>query len=84
MATTTGTADPGLNKEYNNQIGSHDHANDGVNGTPGQRRFDYGGNPLAHTNTGDSARFAASEENSNQVSTDLLPTASSPIQLLWD
>jgi len=60
MATTTATADPALNKEFDNQVGSQDHAtNEGVNGTPAQRRFDYGGNPLAHTNTGDSARFAA-------------------------
>jgi len=60
MATTTSTADPALNKEYINTTDNHDHAaNNGVNGTPAQRRFDYGGNPLAHANTGESARFAA-------------------------
>jgi hypothetical protein len=61
MATTTGTADPNINKEYENSA-TQDHAN-GVNGanmTPQQRaRYDYGGNPLAHMNTGDSARFPA-------------------------
>lgn len=63
MATTTSTTDAGLNKEYNNGTDSHDHAginNAGnPNGVNAQRRFDYGGNPLAHTNTGESARFAA-------------------------
>jgi hypothetical protein len=43
---------------------THDHAAaTGVNGqnlTPEQRaRWDYGGNPLAHLNTGESARYAA-------------------------
>lgn len=59
MATTTGTADPALNKEYHNDTAAHDHA--GVtNGIPQQRApYDYGGNPLAHLNTGESARFPA-------------------------
>jgi len=59
--TTTGSADPALNKEYNNAPASHDHANNGVNGgnTTTHRGYDYGGNPLAHTNTGESARLPA-------------------------
>jgi len=57
MATTTATADPALSKEYHSNNDHHDHVtNDNVNGT---RRYDYGGNPLAHINTGDSARLAA-------------------------
>jgi len=61
MATTTGTADPNLNKEYNNAPVSQDHANNGVNGgnTTTHRGYDYGGNPLAHMNTGESARLPA-------------------------
>jgi hypothetical protein len=61
MATTTGTADPNLNKEYNNAPVSQDHANNGLNGgnTTTHRGFDYGGNPLAHMNTGESARLPA-------------------------
>lgn len=51
MATTTGTTDPELNKETAVQ----DHAN--ANGA--HSRYNYGGNPLAHSNTGESARFAA-------------------------
>lgn len=59
MASATATADPALNKEYNNTSDHQDHAtNNGANGTP-QRRYDYGGNPLARSNTGDSARFPA-------------------------
>lgn len=60
MADTT--TDPKLNKEYQNTA-TADAAATGVNGqnlTPEQRaRYDYGGNPLAHLNTGDSARFPA-------------------------
>jgi hypothetical protein len=65
MATTTQTTDPALNKEYAAHNGNSDildHANNGINnpnGVGAQRRYDYGGNPLAHTNTGESARFAA-------------------------
>ncbi|TVY22172.1 Acetate permease A [Lachnellula hyalina] len=62
MATTTGIADPDLNKEYNHDPVTQDHASNGVNGGNNgaqQRGFDYGGNPLAHTNTGQSARFPA-------------------------
>jgi len=56
MATTTATADPTLAKDTN----SHDHADlNGQNLTSEQRARNYGGNPLAHQNTGDSARFAA-------------------------
>jgi len=53
MATTTAT-DNGLNKD----VAGHDHAA-GVNGSAPARGYDYGGNPLAHMNTGDSARFPA-------------------------
>merc|ERR1711939_21080 len=63
---TTATADPALNKEYHNGNGNSatlDHApvNGATNGAtnPAQRRYDYGGNPLAHMNTGESARFPA-------------------------
>jgi len=58
MATTTAAADPALNKEYN-ESATHDHAP--TNGAiPTQRApYDYGGNPLAHLNTGESARFPA-------------------------
>lgn len=68
--TTTGSADPVLNKaEYNEDTLTQDHATNGTNGagtngvnshrTPAQRRYDYGGNPLAKSNTGESARFPA-------------------------
>jgi len=62
MATTTAAADPAINKDYQNGTETHDHhtENKGVNGGNTTRRpYDYGGNPLAHQNTGDSARFAA-------------------------
>jgi len=56
---TTGTADPALNKEYDNGTAAHDHATT-TNGLPTQRvPYDYGGNPLAHLNTGESARYPA-------------------------
>lgn len=63
MATTQ-TADAGYtNKEYDH----HDHAPGVINGNNGatmtaaqrQKVYDYGGNPLAHMNTGESARFPA-------------------------
>jgi len=61
MATTT-SADPALNKEILHGSDFTDHAN-GLNGqnlTSEQRaRREYGGNPLAHMNTGESARFPA-------------------------
>jgi len=58
MATTTAT-DATLNKEFNNDTSSHDHATTN-GGAPAQRApYDYGGNPLAHLHTGDSARFPA-------------------------
>jgi hypothetical protein len=73
MATTTATADPALNKEYNNggysetTTAHQDHAalSNGANvnsvNTANQPRGygAYGGNPLAHVNTGDSARLPA-------------------------
>jgi hypothetical protein len=55
------------NDTAGNGYDSHDHAN-GVNGTNGvngangakvRKPYDYGGNPLAHINTGDSVRLAA-------------------------
>jgi uncharacterized protein len=56
---TTGTTDPNANKDFTNGNSSaQDHANGTTNGNA-QRRYDYGGNPLAHINTGDSARFPA-------------------------
>ncbi|KAE8449420.1 hypothetical protein EG329_008028 [Mollisiaceae sp. DMI_Dod_QoI] len=56
---TTAPADPALNKEYNNDTAAHDHATT-TNGLPVQRApYDYGGNPLAHLNTGESARYPA-------------------------
>jgi len=60
MATTT-TADPALNKDHLNGSDSQDHAAlNGQNLTHEQRaRRDYGGNPLAHMHTGESARNAA-------------------------
>jgi len=65
--TTTTADNTGLNKEYENGTSHQDHAaiasanGANVNNlTPAQRaRYDYGGNPLAHTNTGESARFPA-------------------------
>ena len=55
MATTTN--DTALNKEYEGTK-TTDHApNAGVNGA--SAGYNYGGNPLAHANTGDSARFPA-------------------------
>jgi len=61
MATTTTADAGGLNKEYNGDNTStvaQDHAPVNGNNTV-NHRFNYGGNPLAHTNTGESARFAA-------------------------
>jgi len=56
--------DPALAKDYDNTASTtQDHAaavNGNNNTSPAARaRFDYGGNPLAHLNTGDSARFPA-------------------------
>jgi uncharacterized protein len=52
MATTENNA---LNKDYPNS-NAQDHAV-ATNGTGAARPGYYGGNPLAHTNTGDSARL---------------------------
>ena len=52
-----------LDKE--NGIGHHDHAHTTANGINGagaakvRKPYDYGGNPLAHVNTGDSIRLPA-------------------------
>ena len=51
MTTTTTTAHDGLNKD----VAAQDHVP--VNGAGGG--YNYGGNPLAHMNTGESARFPA-------------------------
>jgi len=67
MATNTTGEAPVTAKEYDtNNSAVHDHApgttngTNGTNLTPAQRaRYDYGGNPLAHMNTGESARFPA-------------------------
>jgi len=63
MATTTADTSV-VNKEYDHNTATLDHAaaTNGTNGaTPAQRARwgEYGGNPLAHMNTGDSARFPA-------------------------
>lgn len=64
--TTTGSADPNLNKGYENgNSAARDQATTNGNNVNGQMssqqhaRYDYGGNPLAHMNTGQSARFPA-------------------------
>jgi hypothetical protein len=56
---TTGTADPVLNKEYNGDSAARDHAPTNGNAQHQRVPYDYGGNPLAHLNTGESARFPA-------------------------
>ncbi|KAL3418085.1 GPR/FUN34 family protein (GPR1/FUN34/yaaH family protein) [Phlyctema vagabunda] len=68
MATTTGAADPSLNKEFHQNdhnhspnTHTHDHANNAnpaVAGT-GPNYGPYGGNPLARLDTHESARFPA-------------------------
>ena len=64
---TTASLDHNLNKEYE-QGNSSTHNNVATNGNVSESngararqrsRYDYGGNPLAHVNTGDSARFPA-------------------------
>jgi len=55
-APATTDAEMATNKEYNSGSAAQDHAN----GPQARSRgYNYGGNPLAHTNTGDSARFPA-------------------------
>jgi uncharacterized protein len=56
MATTT--TDHALNKEYDATKTTDHPGTAGVNGEQ-NARYNYGGNPLAHMNTGDSARFPA-------------------------
>ena len=58
--------DPNLKKEYEQGNSMHDNVatNSNVSDSNGARarqrsRYDYGGNPLARVNTGDSARFPA-------------------------
>jgi uncharacterized protein len=55
-ATTGNTPNATVGKEYDTTA-TNDHAA-ATNGTPAHVR-NYGGNPLAHMNTGDSARLAA-------------------------
>jgi len=57
MATPATDAGLATNKEYNGTSTTQDHANSTQQRTV--RSYDYGGNPLAHANTGDSARFPA-------------------------
>lgn len=45
------------NEKPSNSTSTYDHAD--VNGTKQRKPYDYGGNPLAHVNTGDSARLPA-------------------------
>jgi len=56
MSATATNQNATVTKEYDN-IAAVDHAG-ATNGTPAHIR-NYGGNPLAHLNTGDSARFPA-------------------------
>ena len=56
MSATTPANQNSTVKEYDNTAAA-DHAA-AANGTPAHLR-NYGGNPLAHLNTGDSARFPA-------------------------
>ena len=62
---TTGSADYTLNKEYENGNPQEHAARNGNASANNQMsaqqraRYDYGGNPLAHMNTGDSVRFPA-------------------------
>jgi hypothetical protein len=56
MATTT--TDHALNKDYDATKTTDHTGTTGVNGEQ-NARYNYGGNPLAHLNTGDSARFPA-------------------------
>ena len=63
MVSANATLDPNMNKEYENgatngSSATHDHASSSANGNQGPR-YDYGGNPLAHMNTGESTRFPA-------------------------
>jgi len=60
MASPNAGLDTQMSKESENgatNSATQDHASNAVNG--GGHRYNYGGNPLAHLNTGDSARFAA-------------------------
>ncbi|KAK6614401.1 GPR/FUN34 family protein (GPR1/FUN34/yaaH family protein) [Botrytis cinerea] len=68
MTAPATTENNGFNKEYTSESGlthTQDHAHingGGVNSNPNahiSRGYDYGGNPLAHMNTGESARFPA-------------------------
>ncbi|GAB7358423.1 hypothetical protein MBLNU230_g2489t1 [Neophaeotheca triangularis] len=45
-------------EKVNNGTSTYDHA-DAVNGYRQRKPYDYGGNPLAHVNTGESARLPA-------------------------
>lgn len=59
MATTTATNDSSLDKEYTNTV-AHDHANSApVNGAGHHHTRNYGGNPLAHVASVESARLPA-------------------------
>jgi len=62
MATTT-AVDPSFNKEYNTETATRDHVNGQTPVLPNKNAAggygSYGGNPLAHMNTGESARFPA-------------------------
>lgn len=56
-APTAANPNAAMNKEYDTTA-SNDHAAPVTNGNAAHIR-NYGGNPLAHMNTGDSARFPA-------------------------
>lgn len=61
MATTATDTGLASNKEYNGGgTASQDYGNNAENtAAMGRGRYNYGGNPLAHVNTGESARFPA-------------------------
>ncbi|QSZ31026.1 hypothetical protein DSL72_000587 [Monilinia vaccinii-corymbosi] len=59
---TTATADAAYNKEHINEYSGDHHASTNgpaVKRPAAHKGYDYGGNPLAHLNTGESAKFAA-------------------------
>ncbi|KFY44544.1 hypothetical protein V495_03411 [Pseudogymnoascus sp. VKM F-4514 (FW-929)] len=62
MASTTATVDHALNKELDNDAARRWNSVNSVNSANGQDAEilrSYGGNPMAHINTGESARYAA-------------------------
>ena len=56
---TNGVTNGGLNNGMNTNGGYSNGVNNGVTNGNHRKPYDYGGNPLAHTHTGESARFPA-------------------------